>query len=74
MKGIVQNISMISIKIEKENHYVVEINLSDGLKTTYQKVLLFVPQMEGRADIITDDLSLLERLLLPIKKILTESL
>ena len=41
---------------------------------TYGKKLPFVSEMEGQADIITDDLSLLERILLPIKKILTESL
>jgi len=30
--------------------------------------------MQGQADIITEDLSLLERLVLPIKKILKESI
>jgi len=30
--------------------------------------------MEGKAEIITDDLSLLERFLLPIKKVLKENL
>jgi hypothetical protein len=30
--------------------------------------------MQGQADIITEDISLLERLVLPIKKILKESL
>jgi len=29
--------------------------------------------MQGQADIITDDISLLERLILPVKKILKES-
>ena len=74
VKGIVQNISLISVKVEKTSHYVVEISLPDGLRTTYNKHLPFVPQMEGQADIITEDLSLLERLVLPIKKIVTESL
>lgn len=74
VKGIVRNISLVSVKVEKDNNYIIEIELSEGLKTTYNKELPFVPNMEGQADIITDDLSLLERLLLPIKKILTESL
>jgi len=29
--------------------------------------------MQGQADIITDDISLLERLILPVKKILKEN-
>lgn len=74
VKGKIQNISLISVKVETKNHYVVEIDLPDGLTTTYDKVLPFVSGMEGQADIITDDLSLLERILLPMKKILNESL
>lgn len=74
IRGKIQNISLISVKVETKNHYVVEIDLPDGLTTTYGKKLPFVSEMEGQADIITDDLSLLERILLPIKKILTESL
>ena len=74
VKGKIQNISLISVKVEAKNHYVVEIDLPDGLTTTYDKVLPFVSGMEGQADIITNDLSLLERILLPMKKILNESL
>ena len=74
VRGIVRNISLISVKVETKNHYVVEVELPEGLTTTYGKKLPFVSEMEGQADIITDDLSLLERILLPIKKILTESL
>ena len=74
VKGKIQNISLISVKVEAKNHYVVEIDLPDGLTTTYDKILPFVSGMEGQADIITDDLSLLERILLPMKRILNESL
>lgn len=74
VKGKVRNISLIAIKVETKNHYVVEIDLPDGLTTTYGKELPFISEMEGQADIITDDMSLLERILFPIKKILTENL
>lgn len=74
VKGVVRKISLVSVKVESENHYVVEIKLFEGLQTTYKKELPFIPNMEGQADIITDDLSLLERFLLPIKKILTDNL
>jgi len=52
----------------------VEITLSNGLITTYKKELPYISDMQGQADIITEDLSLLERLVAPIKKILRESL
>ena len=55
-------------------YYAVEISLSDKLITTYKKELPYLPNMQGQADIITDDLSLLERFVLPIKRVLTESL
>ncbi|GHT47636.1 hypothetical protein AGMMS49965_25760 [Bacteroidia bacterium] len=54
-------------------YYTVEISLPDGLLTTYKKELPYLPNMQGQADIITEDISLLERLFLPIKKILKES-
>jgi ABC-type Mn2+/Zn2+ transport system ATPase subunit len=45
-----------------------------GKTTSYRKTLPFVPNMEGQADIVTDDISLLERLPLPIRKVLTEGM
>lgn len=73
VKGYVKNISLVPSKDNNISQYVVEIGFSNELKTTYDKVLPFLPKMEGRADIITDDLSLLERILLPIKNILKNS-
>lgn len=52
-----------------EGMYVVDIAFPDGLKTNYGKVLPLTREMKGNADIITDDLRLLERLIMPIKKI-----
>ncbi len=74
VKGIVRNISLIPAKDENENCYVLDIALTHNLKTTYNKELPYMPEMQAQADIITDDLSLLERFILPIKKVLTESL
>jgi HlyD family secretion protein len=70
VKGRVKNISLIPVN----GHYVVDIHLYDGLKTTYNKVLPFSQEMEARADIITEDIRLLERFFMPIKKIISESL
>lgn len=72
VEGKVRNISLVPVKVEDVSHYVVEIELPEGLKTTYGKELPFVPEMEGQADIVTEDRSLLARFLLPVKKVWTE--
>ncbi len=74
VRGFVQNISLVPAKETNTTNYVVEIQLPEGLHTTYKKDLPFLPEMTGQADIITDDLSLLERLLLPLRKIITENI
>lgn len=75
VRGYVRNISLIPVTGGKETkNYMVDIQLPDGLKTTYNKELPFLPEMEGQADIITEDITLLERFLLPLKKVITESL
>lgn len=74
VKGVVKNISLVPVKAEEETYYTVGIILSNGLQTTYKKELLFLPQMKGKADIITEDLSLLERLFMPLRKIWNENI
>ncbi|MCD8179464.1 MAG: HlyD family secretion protein [Tannerellaceae bacterium] len=75
VRGTVRNISLAPIKsTEEQYNYMVEIDLPEGLTTTYNKELPYHPEMLAQADIITDDLSVLERLILPLKKIITESL
>lgn len=75
VKGTVKNISLIPMTNgQNVKGYMVDIGLSNGLRTTYNKDLPFLPEMEGQADIITEDISLLERFLLPLKKVVAESL
>lgn len=76
VRGYVQNVSLIPAKSSREGikSYTVDICLPDGLITTYKKKLPFQPEMEGQADIITEDMTLLERFILPLKKVVTESL
>jgi len=74
LRGRVENISLVPSQMNQTLNYTVEVSLSNGLKTTYQKKLPFLPNMQGQAEIITDDISLLERFILPIKKILKESM
>ena len=75
VKGVVKNISLIpASQGQGTKSYIVDIELPNGLKTTYNKTLPFLPEAEGQADIITDDITLLERFLLPLRKVITESL
>ncbi|EHP45627.1 HlyD family secretion protein [Odoribacter laneus] len=68
VKGQVSSISLVP----NQNNYMIEILLPDGLHTNYKKELPFSPEMEAQADIITDDLRLIERFFMPLKKIFKE--
>jgi len=74
LRGSVANISLVPVQTGETIYYTVEISLPDKLVTTYNKELPYLPNMQGQADIVTDNISLLERLILPLKKILKESI
>jgi multidrug efflux pump subunit AcrA (membrane-fusion protein) len=60
--GILQaKVAAIS-PLPKEDKFTVTLALTNGLVTNYHKTLDFKPQMQGSAEIITEDLRLLERL------------
>ena len=65
--GKVESISSIPTA---EGSYVVEIAFPNGLKTNYGKVLPITQQMQEVGDIITNDLRLIERFFMPIKKLI----
>lgn len=69
LRGKVQNISLVPSQSGETIYYTVEIRLPEGLLTTYQKKLPYLPNMQGRADVITEDMSLLSRLFMPVRKI-----
>jgi HlyD family secretion protein len=73
LNGTVRNISLAPAQSGESTYYMVEISLSNELITTYKKELPYLPNMQGQADIITDDISLLERFVLPLKKIISEN-
>ena len=74
LRGTVKNISLTPTEAGGMAFYSVEITLNNGLITTYKKELPYLSDMQGRADIITEDISLLERLIFPMKKILKEGM
>ena len=72
--GIVNGrLSSVSL-VPSENNYMVEIVFPDGLITNYGKKLPVFYEMKATAEIVTDDLRLIERFFQPLKKILKEGL
>jgi hypothetical protein len=55
-------------QIPNEDYYLVRVNLNNGLKTTFSKELSFKQNIEGTAEIITEDLRLIERFLYTLTK------
>ena len=65
VNGVIEKISLLA----NEDTYRAEVALSQGLTTTYRKQLDFSPEMMGTAEIITEDLSLIERTFYSIRSI-----
>ena len=61
--GIIESRSLVP----QEDLYVLDVSLPDGLSTFYGKQLDFSQNMSGRAEIITEDIRLIERLIYPFK-------
>lgn len=68
VNGIVSSISLVP----SESNYMVEIGFPDGLTTNYGMNLPLSHEMQATAEIVTDDLRLLERFFMPLRKIWKE--
>lgn len=66
IKGTVKSISLTP---DKENNLLIDVSLPNGLKTSYNKDILFQQEMSGTADIVTEDLRLIERILYQFRDI-----
>lgn len=74
IKAKIKNISLVPITTEQGIFYSAEIELNDSILTTnYNKSIPFSQNMTGTAEIITDDLRLLERFLNPLRSIWKKS-
>lgn len=65
LNGKVSSISMVP---DKEGHYLVDVSLPKKLITSYNKEIEFKQEMSGTAEIITEDLRLLERFFYQFKQ------
>ena len=67
LNGTVDFISQIP---DEEGYYLIDVNLPKELKTTYNKQIEFKQEMMGSADIVTQDLRLIERFFYQLKDII----
>lgn len=68
LKGVVQSISAIP----NEDKYLIKVGLTNGLMSTYNKKLIYSPEMTGQADIVTEDLRIVERIFNQFRKLFDE--
>ncbi|MCG2610063.1 HlyD family secretion protein [Flavobacterium sp. SM15] len=66
LKGEVKNIALVP---DKDGNIMMDVALPKILKTNYKKVIPFQQEMKGSAEIITEDLRLLERILYQFREL-----
>jgi HlyD family secretion protein len=66
MRGSVKSISLIP----NNENYIVEVDLPQDMLTNYNIQLKFSQEMKGSAEIITEDLRLIQRFINPVKSLL----
>lgn len=66
VKGTVKSISLVP----SNDTYIAEIELPQNLETNYHIPLVFSQEMQGDAEIVTEDLRLIQRFMNPIKSLL----
>jgi HlyD family secretion protein len=69
VRGVVKSLSLVP----SGDSYIIEISLPEGLKTLYGKNLVFTQNMQGTAEIITEDLRLLQKILNPFRHLISRN-
>lgn len=69
VRGKVKSISLVP----SGDSYVIEIELPEGLSTLYGKKLEFTQNMQGTAEIITENVRLLQKLINPFRHMITKN-
>lgn len=69
LQGFVKNIS----EVPNKDTYAIDVELKNGLTTSYNKTIVYKQQMKGKADIITKNLSVMDRIFFNLKKLVDRS-
>jgi multidrug efflux pump subunit AcrA (membrane-fusion protein) len=68
--GIIKGkVKSISLTPDKEGNLLIDVSLPKGIETSYDKKIIFQQEMSGTADVVTQDLRLIERLLYQFRDI-----
>lgn len=70
IEGKIESISLVFESNQKGAFYTAEVSLPKGLETNYGKTLPFNQEMEGKGEIVTENMTLFERLINPIRSVL----
>lgn len=68
VNGVVANISLVPA----DEFYTADIDFPEGLRTNYGIDLPVSPETQATAEIVTEELRLIERFFLPIKRVVKE--
>lgn len=70
LKGQIRSLSAVPEQIQSQTGttavYIAEVVFPDGMRTSYKKELPMIQQMDGTAEIITEDIRLISRFIQPI--------
>jgi hypothetical protein len=66
VEGRIESISMIPVR----NVYSIKVSLPKGLTTSYKRELTFRQEIQGTAEIITNDMRLIERILNQVRNLI----
>ena len=66
LEGAIKSISLVP---DNDGFYLIDVALPDKLITTYNKEIEFKQEMRGTAEIITEDLRLIERFFYQLKNV-----
>lgn len=70
---VIGKIEKISL-VPNEKNYLAEVTFPNGLISNYGKKLILLPEMTGSAEIITEDMRLIQRFFNPIKSLFKQRL
>ena len=71
VRVIIKNISLVPVTVgDNQKAYMLEVEFPASLVTNYGKELTFSQEMTGSAEIITEDLRLLDKFLNPIRAVI----
>ncbi|HVN58902.1 MAG TPA: HlyD family efflux transporter periplasmic adaptor subunit [Bacteroidales bacterium] len=69
IRGMVKSKSLVP----DGNNYLIEVSLPGGLKSLYGNQLVFTQNMQGTAEILTNNISLLQKIFYPFRYLLTKN-